>query len=352
MTDTMRTAPAATDGSDVQPSWDRSERPSRAFGWTALALAAWLVAGAYLDAWAHTNIANLETFFTPWHAVLYSGWFANAAFLGWSWYRGIREGRSARDALPAGYGLSLLGCVTFAVGGALDLTWHLIFGIERQFSALTSPTHLILIASAGLIVSGGLRASWARGETDAGYVAVLSATLLTAILGFWGQFDHPFTSQYAAGRITPGQLTETYEELGVLAVVLHTAFLSGVVLSMVRRQQLPLFALTILMGVTGALITLIDEPDPVIVVGLIGGLWADAVYAVLRPSDPRRTHLRIFAFMLPLGLWTAYFLGLRSADGIWWPIHVWTGTIVIAAATSCILSYGIVPEDRVVAIRG
>lgn len=343
MANMMRTERERMHGSDAPSSGDRTPTASRAFEWTALALAVWLVGGAYLDAWAHSNLSNLETFFTPWHAVLYSGWFVNAVFLGWAWLRGIREGRSARAALPPGYGLSLIGCVAFAVGGALDLTWHLVFGIEQQFSALTSPTHLILIASAGLIVSGGVRASWARGASDAGYVAVLSATLLTAILCFWGQFDHPFTSQYAAGRIVPGALAETYEELGVLAVVMHTAFIAGVVLAMIRRQRLPIFALTILFGVTGALIPLIDSPDPVIVVGLIGGLWADAVYALLRPSVSRIDQVRLFALFLPVGMWTAYFLGLRSADGIWWPIHVWTGTIVIGAATSCILSFAVIP---------
>lgn len=345
MANAMRTGPALTQPSDVRPS-DGTSPPSRAFEWTALALAAWLVGGAYVDAWAHSNLSNLETFFTPWHAVLYSGWLANAVFLGWSWLRAIRDGRSPKDALPAGYGLSLIGCVAFAAGGALDLTWHLFFGIEQHFSALTSPTHLVLLASAGLIVAGGLRSSWARRATESGYVAVLSATLLAATLAFWGQFDHPFTSQYATGPIAAGELAEMYEMLGVLAVVLHTAFLSGVVLSMVRRRQrLPVFALTILFGVTGALIRLIDSPDPVIVVGLIGGLWADAVYALLRRSGSGQVQTRIFAFLLPVGLWTTYFLGLRAADGVWWPIHVWTGTILIAAATSCIISYAIDPGE-------
>jgi hypothetical protein len=36
----------------------------------------------FLDAWAHNNLAQLETFFTPWHAVLYSGFVALA---GWMW---------------------------------------------------------------------------------------------------------------------------------------------------------------------------------------------------------------------------------------------------------------------------
>jgi hypothetical protein len=43
-------------------------------------LSAWVVAGMVLDAWAHQNLSRLETFFTPWHAVLYSG---VAAVMAW-----------------------------------------------------------------------------------------------------------------------------------------------------------------------------------------------------------------------------------------------------------------------------
>ncbi|TMC31860.1 MAG: hypothetical protein E6J32_02095 [Chloroflexi bacterium] len=46
------------------------------FEWTVVVLCTWLMSGAYLDAWAHRHLARLETFFTPWHAVLYSGMFA------------------------------------------------------------------------------------------------------------------------------------------------------------------------------------------------------------------------------------------------------------------------------------
>lgn len=46
----------------------------------------WLVLGLFTDGWAHVNLPGLESFFTPWHAVLYSGFGATAAWialLGW-----------------------------------------------------------------------------------------------------------------------------------------------------------------------------------------------------------------------------------------------------------------------------
>jgi hypothetical protein len=44
---------------------------SLSFDWAVTALSVWVVAGLYLDGWAHNHGKVDETFFTPWHAVLY-----------------------------------------------------------------------------------------------------------------------------------------------------------------------------------------------------------------------------------------------------------------------------------------
>ena len=46
-----------------------------------LAAGVWLLTGTYVDGWAHNNLRDLETFFTPWHAVLYSGFAACALWI-------------------------------------------------------------------------------------------------------------------------------------------------------------------------------------------------------------------------------------------------------------------------------
>ncbi|GAA3644316.1 hypothetical protein GCM10022224_003550 [Nonomuraea antimicrobica] len=33
----------------------------------------WFGVGPMVDAWVHTNLSELATFFTAWHALLYSG---------------------------------------------------------------------------------------------------------------------------------------------------------------------------------------------------------------------------------------------------------------------------------------
>ncbi len=40
-----------------------------------------LVSGLYADGWAHVNVPGLETFFTPWHGVLYGSFALLVAWL-------------------------------------------------------------------------------------------------------------------------------------------------------------------------------------------------------------------------------------------------------------------------------
>src|SRR5438552_3463864 len=130
--------------------------PSRGFEWTVVALSTWLMAGAYLDAWAHRHLARLETFNTPWHAVLYSGMLALLIFLATTALRNQARGSEPDRMLPTGYGLSLVGCALFGFGGVIDMFWHLRFGIEVSLQALISPPHLLLMSAVALI--GGLLA--------------------------------------------------------------------------------------------------------------------------------------------------------------------------------------------------
>ncbi len=46
--------------------------------WIFMLSSCWLIGGLYLDGWAHLHFPELETFFTPWHGVLYSGFLVNA----------------------------------------------------------------------------------------------------------------------------------------------------------------------------------------------------------------------------------------------------------------------------------
>jgi hypothetical protein len=106
------------------------------------ALAAYFVSGLYLDGWAHTHGKVDQSFFTPWHAVLYSGQLLMVMILVGMLVRNVWRGSALRHALPGGYNLSLAGVLLWFIGGPGDLIWHTLFGIEQSVGALYSPTHL------------------------------------------------------------------------------------------------------------------------------------------------------------------------------------------------------------------
>src|SRR5947209_3479664 len=75
------------------------------FDWLFLTCCTWLVLGGYSDAWAHNHVPSLETFFTPWHGVLYAGLLVTIIFLAGAYIRNRKRGYSWNNALPPGYGL-------------------------------------------------------------------------------------------------------------------------------------------------------------------------------------------------------------------------------------------------------
>ncbi len=188
------------------------------FDWVAAGLSAWALGGVYLDGWAHNHGQVDDSFFTPWHAVLYSGLLAMFVFLGFNHSRNVAKGHAWPKALPKGYLLSLAGAALFLLGGALDFLWHTLFGIEVSLEAFLSPTHLLLATSGVLVISGPMRAACshlspgqARGWPALGPL-VLSATLVLSVLTFFTQFVHPISQPVAqaATAIDQGQFSDLY----------------------------------------------------------------------------------------------------------------------------------------------
>ena len=321
--------------------------------WVA-ALSGWLVGGFLLDVWAHHSLpATQETFFTPWHGVLYSGFLAVATFLVGSFVRGIGRGRSPREALPAGYGASLVGVGIFFAGGLGDVAWHLFFGIEVDVEALLSPSHLVLILGAGLIVSGPLRSAWGRGE--AGLPAVLSLGYAMLAVAFVTEVGSPFATPWAAAGVQSvepwagvSSRTEpaaTGQALGVVGILLQTAVLMGFVLPAVRRwgRALPFGSLTLLFAFA-ATTALTHGQYRFVPVALAAGLLADLLLRALEPSADRASAMRAFAFAVPVALYGLYFLALALTGGIWWTAELWTGSILLAGGVGVLVSYLVLPS--------
>lgn len=108
-----------------------------------------LVGGVYLDGWAHIHTGLIDTFFTPWHGLLYSAYVALAVVLVGTVLRNRTSGFAGWRAIPQGYEPAVIGVAVFALGGLGDMIWHLLFGIDVDLEALLSPTHLLLALGGG-----------------------------------------------------------------------------------------------------------------------------------------------------------------------------------------------------------
>ena len=182
---------------------------SPAFDWLMGVLVFLVMAGVFQDGWAHTHGLVDQSFFTPWHAVLYGGAALTGLMLLAAGVTGLRKGYSLANALPHGYWFAAWGAVLFLIGGGLDELWHNHFGIEVDLQALVSPTHLLLVLAGGLMISGPLRSIARQYDRQAGgWKAVGPAVFATLaalmMLEFFTQYALPLGDGAVYANITHG----------------------------------------------------------------------------------------------------------------------------------------------------
>ena len=303
-----------------------------------VALGGWLIGGVFLDGWAHANKTALETFFTPWHAVLYSG---AAAVFGY-----LLLLTRQRGAIPAGYGLATLGAPVFLLAGGGDFLWHELFGLEVGIDALLSPTHLMLLASGLLVLTGPWRADRLRGPGVRGS-AVLSLGLATALCAFFLLYTSAFMDPSAADQLTripegaPGHdEAELPAVAGLSSYLVTTALLVVPVLLILRRGIPPIGSVTaLLVGVTtlSAAVAEFDQPLAPLAALVAGAAVEGAVRWRTAASDGAR--LIAAAVALPAVLWPAQLLGVAVTEGVRWPVELWSGIVLLTCAVAALLGY-------------
>ncbi len=320
------------------------------FDWLIVALSLWMVGGMHLDAWAH-HIVEIETFFTPWHAALYTGFLALAATISGYWIRSLRRGFRWENALPVGYSLSLLGVGLFTIGAVGDMLWHLAFGIEDNIEALLSPTHLLLGFGGALIATGPLRAAWARNESAPSLTSLLpgllSLSLLLAALTFFTIFANPLSDAELATGARP-LLDETAfaaQALGIAAILVQTTIMMGLILLAKKRWRLPFGSVTLILTVSATLTVAVHEDFHLLVIALLTGLAADLMMRYLEADQTSQRSFRLFSLSVPVVYYVLYFATLAIGGEIWWSIHIWAGAIVIAGIAGWLISYAFLPPD-------
>jgi hypothetical protein len=321
-------------------------------------LGTWFSIGLFLDAWAHSNVPELESFFTPWHAVFYSGFAATGAWILWVLWRNYQQGRRGLDAVPVGYGPAVLALPVFAAAGFGDYLWHTFIGIEQGIDILFSPTHLLLITSMIVILTTPLRTLWGdRDVVSPSFRRYLPAGLA---LGFTTSLVLLFAGYADATVFTSGQVIKafTFEKgangigrAGDLAASIMFTNLIMILplLLVVRRFRPPFGAATLLAFVVMLLSTAVADYDniPIALGFIVSGVVIDVLMLKLRPAEDRIKQYRIFAVAASFTTWAVYFAAAIIEQGTVPSVtEMWTGAPVMAALQALLMAVVLVPTAR------
>jgi hypothetical protein len=318
----------------------------------------WLLVGAGIDIWAHFNGATDNTFFTPWHAVLYSGLLASiVATLRIPYFNAI-NGYRFQQIIPPGYRLAFMGTAVSSVAGMSDMLWHLAFGVEGSIEAQFSPTHLALATGFIMIMSGPFIAMVMRSrdsqqltwrESLAGILSLGgSFALVRAIFLYLSPYEAvlPATKVFTglfANAMVRGSWTEWIGiALGSSDLFWETAFFVTLFLLVARSIRLPFGGWTViyLLGpllLSGSLFHFQAFPAAFLV-----GLAMDVICLKLDLSQASAQSLMKVSTGLGLFFGLCYFGSLALNGGTWYVIHIWLGDAMICGAVGFAISFLIV----------
>ena len=304
----------------------------------------WIACGFFLDAWAHGHVP-VETFFTPYHALFYSGMLALVIIL-----------LVMRRSIPASYRIPLLGIPIFIVAGFGDMGWHMLLGIEEGIDALLSPTHQLLGLGVFFVACAPIASALRR----RGELRTLADQLpLIFALAAWMELIH-FGTAYAfdpgAGRMnappsiapfTPDYLTAIaigYYKLGtgVLVVLFQSAIMAGFALFAGTRFALRPGALTLLylLGNFAAAAAFTNNTPllaTVLAMSLVAGIVGDVIVSKLHPRPEPSLAYRLLGTLVPASYFATYFIATAIAGGVWWDWNVLLG----ATLWSAVIGFGL-----------
>lgn len=311
-------------------------------------LGLWLLLAVFLDGWAHLNVPSLETFFTPWHAALYSGMVATAAWTAVVICRNRAPGQPLWRAAPPGYRGTAVGVVLFATAGGLDLLWHELLGIEISLDALVSPTHLLLGFSLFLILGTAVRSARAAshpGDFAWTPAALFAVVLLTGLGAFFLIYCSAFvrpgpTALFTPMPVgTPGRIQAEMPVVITLAsYLLTTALIIAPFLFTLSAARRPARGIvTMLVAAAAWLPVMMVGLYPFAIAGAAGATVAAVVADLLLDRVPdfwlSRRLPAVTAGIAAL-LWTGQLTAYAVTDAIRWPPSLWLGAVVLSAAAA------------------
>lgn len=304
----------------------------------------WLSIGVFVDGWAHNHLSStLETFFTPWHGIFYSGFAAISMLLIYRAFKNYKAGFRWPRLLPREYHLSFLGLLIFFFSGVGDMLWHIVFGIEVDVEALLSPTHLLIALGGALLMSAPLHALWHRdiNEKPSALTVILSLTFFLSLLSFMTQFAHPLHHPWMDSNFITNP-PDSGQAIGVASIIIQTGILMGIILTVLKRWKFPFGSFTLILGVNTILMSVLQDQYRFIPSFIVAGFLIDIIYKILQPEIYKPKTFRFFAALMPIIIYSIYTITIFVTSSTWWSIHLWAGAITMAGITGFLLSYLVV----------
>jgi len=298
--------------------------------------------GVWLDIYAH-NHSKPESFFTPWHAVLCTGYLAVAIWLA---LRGLYTSGSVDR-------LGRLGIVMFGVAGVADMGWHLVRGMERGTAVPISPPHLLLLVSGWLIVTVPVRNALAR-ERGAviPWPAVLGIATATVAMAFPTQQFVVFAKRWdVAAKLETGQqlvgsapaMNWDFFAYGqVLPLVVGTTVLmvGSLIYALIAFRSRPgmvsaIFAIVVLNCSLGR-----GFEEPAITgCAVLAGVAIDVLLQRFARRRSPKDQVRFIGWVAPVLLWLFVFVAgaiTGALDG--WPAEIVGGAFAMAVLSGALLA--------------
>jgi hypothetical protein len=301
----------------------------------------WMVGGLFTDGWAHRN-QKPETFFSPWHGVLYSGFIASALWLLKVVRGGQSSGHTGRAAIPIGYGFRVIGVAIFGVAGVTDFAWHSIFGIEVNTEALLSPPHLALFTGGLLMAAGSITSSLARESmptaTWRSMGSVIAAvTFVLSTVGFfvmylspydYGHFDRGTFAEIGGNRWLMNQTRSG----GVASILIFTLLMTATLMWLTNHIALPPGSLLIVMAVPALLQSALTSFELVHRVSgvVVAGIVAELTWPLVRRRIDHRLTMACWIGGLMTLTWFVMFGAIAAIEGLAWSAEFWSGSSILA----------------------
>jgi len=328
-----------------------------ALDWLMTLAAVWTMSGLFIDGHHHL-FESVESFFNPWHVLMYSGGVFAIVVLLWTIWKNRRLGFPFWNAVPEGYQQSIVGVAFIIIGGAADLIWHAFFGFEHQLDLLVSPPHLVLLAALFFLVTGPVRSALVRADVPSTLIAqlpmlicmglALETLLFMTQIAFYPEAllrDHPLSqSVYHNDQFVLSAFLFYRQALEMITVIWQSVLLAAAVLYLVARTRLAAGALVVLcvaekLWIAGDLSRDMLEFALVIASSIVAGIIGDILVARFRPALDSPNAFRALGFVVPAAYFGAYFvLAVPLFGGTWWNMTFVFGAIAEAGIAGLCLS--------------